>query len=162
MWRRDVVLATPDAHMRHCLLILHQIKQASKQLAVHAVWTRLKKDSRHHPHTKSENIRRRATMQNKLQNTHLQSYSKSTRALLYPRGWRLRRSQPATKPVIFIMTSFSLWRHSLLRPGRIANRHISGRYRQRQSKLFSLWRHWRLSWPRPALQTYGHLTTFNI
>jgi len=27
---------------------------------------------------------------------------------------------------------------------------------------FSLWRHSLLSWPRPALQTYGHLTAFNI
>jgi len=25
---------------------------------------------------------------------------------------------------------------------------------------FSLWRHSLLSWPRPALQTYGHLTAF--
>ena len=26
----------------------------------------------------------------------------------------------------------------------------------------SFWRHWRLSWPRPPLRTYGHLTAFNI
>ena len=26
----------------------------------------------------------------------------------------------------------------------------------------SLWRHWWLSWPRPALRTYGRLTAFNI
>jgi len=40
----------------------------------------------------------------------------------------LRRSQSP----ILIMTSFSLWRHSLL------------------------------NWPRPPLQTYGHLTAFNV
>jgi len=30
-----------------------------------------------------------------------------TRALLYPRGSRLRRSQPATKPAILITTSLA-------------------------------------------------------
>jgi len=69
----------------------------------------------------------------------------------------------------------------------VANRHISGRYRQRLSQLLSLWRHshydvirtaraydarnprlsqlsslWRLSllsWPRPALRTYVRTDT---
>jgi len=35
----------------------------------------------------------------------------------------------------------------------VANRHISGRYRQWQSKLFS-WCHWQLSWPCRALWVY--------
>jgi len=43
----------------------------------------------------------------------------------------------ATKPTILIMTSFTLWRYSRRRPGR-------GQC------------------PRPALQMYGCLTTFNI
>ena len=39
--RRHVVLATPDAHVRHRLLILHQVEQTAQQLAVHPVMTRL-------------------------------------------------------------------------------------------------------------------------
>jgi len=31
--------------------------------------------------------------------------------------------------------------------------HAYGARNPRQSELFSLWRHWRLNWPRPALQT---------
>jgi len=37
------------------------------------------------------------------------------------------------------------------------SRHISGRYRQRLSQLFSLWRHWRHA--QRYRRTYGHLTT---
>ena len=52
----------------------------------------------------------------------------------------------ATKPAIIIITSFWLWRYS--RGSRRRARNL------RLSQLFSLWRHWRLSWPRPALRTY--------
>jgi len=38
MRRRDVVFASPDADVRHRLLILHQVHQTPEQLVVQAVW----------------------------------------------------------------------------------------------------------------------------
>jgi len=56
------------------------------------------------------------------------------------------------KPAIVIVTSFSL---SRLAPTALAAPVLI-------MTSFSLWRHSLLSWPRPPLRTYGHLTAFNI
>jgi len=50
------------------------------------------------------------------------------------------------KPVKFWGTRVLLYPcgRSCSQPMLVANCHISGRYWQRQSQLFSLWRHWRL------------------
>jgi len=58
------------------------------------------------------------------------------------------RQSPYLRPAIIIVTSFLLWRHS--RVSRL----------RRWQLPFSLLLHSLLSWPRPALQTHGHLTAF--
>lgn len=41
MWHGDVVLATPDTHVRHRLLVFQKVEQTAKQLVVQARWTTL-------------------------------------------------------------------------------------------------------------------------
>jgi len=80
-----------------------------------------------------------------LKNTmHLVNYYSST-----TRG-HSRHLPYLHKPAIVLLTSFLLWHFvlvALAAPILIMT-------------SFSLWHHSLLSWPRPPLQRYGHLTAF--
>jgi len=82
------------------------------------------------------------------------------------RGWRLRRSQPATKPAIVITSSFSLWDHSLLRPGYPrGSRLLHSQPTTKQTILIMTSLATELATPSVTdvrTCTYAHLTAFNI